>query len=114
MTKEDNKNFKNFTKCWICHNDYVDNEMHFHLIMQELRKFNLEISVILNGQKNILSFTISNKVRFIGSFQFLSSSLDSLVKKLNKDNFKYLSQEFDNTFLDLVKQKRILFLWVYE
>ena len=25
MTKEDNKGFKNSTKCWICHNDYVEN-----------------------------------------------------------------------------------------
>ena len=53
-------------------------------------------------QKN---FTINNKLSFIGSFQFLSSSLDSLVKNLSKDDFKYLSQEFDNKVLDLVKQK---------
>ena len=52
-----------------------------------------------------MSFTISNKVRFIGSFQFLSSSLDSLVINSGKDDFKYLSQEFDNNVLDLVKQK---------
>ena len=31
-----------------------------------------------------------------GSFHFLSYSLDSLVKNLNKDDFKYLSPEFDN------------------
>ena len=53
-----------------------------------------------------MSFTINNKLNFIGSFQFLSSSLDSLVKNLNKDDFKYLSQEFDKNKLDLVKQKR--------
>ena len=26
MTKEDNENFQNSTKCWICNNDYVDND----------------------------------------------------------------------------------------
>ena len=41
---------------------------------------------------------------FIDSFQFLSSSLDSLVKNVGNDDFKYLSQEFDNNVLDLVKQ----------
>ena len=51
-----------------------------------------------------MSFTINNKLSFIVSFQFLSPSLDSLVKNLSKDYFKYLSQEFDNNVLDLVKQ----------
>ena len=40
---------------------------------------------------------------FIDSFQFLSSSLDSLVKHL--DYLMYLSEEFDSEVLDLVKQK---------
>ena len=52
-----------------------------------------------------MSFTISNQLSFIDSFQFLNSSLDSLVKNLSKDDFTYWSQEFDNNILDLVKQK---------
>ena len=31
--------------------------------------------------------------------------LDSSVKNLGKDDFKYSSQEFDNNVLDLVKEK---------
>ena len=73
--------------------------------MQELGKFNLKVSVIPNGLEKYVSFTINKKLIFIDSFQFLSSSLDSLVKNLNKDDFKYLSEEFDNNVLDLVKQK---------
>ena len=52
-----------------------------------------------------MSVTINNKLSFIDSFQFLSSSLDSLVKNLNKGDFKYLNQEFDNNILYLFKQK---------
>ena len=76
-----------------------------NLIMQELSKFNLKINVIPNRLRKKLSFSINNKLSSIDSFQFLSSSLDSLVKNLGKDNFKDLSQEFDNNVLDLVKQK---------
>ena len=43
-----------------------------------------------------MHFSINNKLAFIDRFQFLSSSLDSLVKNLVKDHFKYLSQGFDN------------------
>ena len=52
-----------------------------------------------------MSFTINNKLIFIDSFQFLSSSLERLIKNLSKDYCKYLSQEFDNNVVDLVKQK---------
>ena len=54
-----------------------------------------------------MSFNINNKLVFIDTFQSLSYSLDSLVKNLVKNDFKYLSQEFDSKVLDLVKQKEI-------
>ena len=59
--------------------------------MQELGKFSLKINVIPYGLAKYMSFTISNKLSFIDSFQFLSSSLDTLVKNFDKNNFKYLS-----------------------
>ena len=73
--------------------------------MQGLSKFNLKINIIPNGLENYTSFRINNKLSFIDSFQFLTSSLDNLVKNLNKDDFKYLIQKFYNNVLDLVKQK---------
>ena len=45
-----------------------------------------------------MSFNINNKFIFIDSFQFLSSSLDSLVRNLIKDADEEL--------------KRILSIWV--
>ena len=55
--------------------------------------------------KKHMSFRIINKLSLIDRFQFLISLLDSLVKNLNKDGFNYLSQEFDNNVLNLVKEK---------
>ena len=63
--------------------------------MQELGKFNFKIKLIPNGLEIYMSFSINNKLIFIGSFQFLSFSVDGLVKNLGKNDFRYLSQEFD-------------------
>ena len=53
-----------------------------------------------------MSFIINNKLVFIDSFQFLSSSLDSLVRNLSKDYIKYLIEEFDTNVLDLAKENK--------
>ena len=84
---------------------YNPKNYNSHLIMQETGKFNLKTNVIPNGLEKYMSFTINDKLPFIDSFQFRTSSLDSLVKNLYKDDFKYLSREFDNNILDLIKQK---------
>ena len=150
MTKKDNENLENPTKCWTCDNNNIDSDVKVrdhcyisrkyrgsahrdcnfnvklnhkilvvfynlknhdsHLIMQGLSKFNLKINAIPNGLEKCMSFSITKKLSFIHSFQFLSSSLDSLLKNLNKVDLKYLNQEFDNNVLDLVKQKAIFFL----
>ena len=75
--------------------------------MHELGKFNLKTSVIPNELERYTSLTINDKLSFVDSFQFLRSSLDSLVKNLKEYDFKYLSQQFDNDVLDLVKLKRL-------
>ena len=76
-----------------------------HLIMQKLGKFSFKLNGIPNGLKKYMSFSINNKLIIIDSFQFLSCSLNSLVKNLGKVDYKYLSQEFDNNILDIAKQK---------
>ena len=76
-----------------------------HLIMQELGKFNFKINVIPNALEKYVSFIINNKLIFIDSIQFLSSSFDNLIENLSEDDFKYLTQEFDNNVLDIVKEQ---------
>ena len=103
MTKEDNKDFKNSTKCWICDNDYIDTDVevrdHCHITGKQRGSAHIDCNINLKLNHKI-------PIAFHGSFQFLSFSLDSLVKNLNKDDFKYSSQEFEKSKLDLVKQQR--------
>ena len=54
-----------------------------------------------------MAFTINKNSVFIDSMQFINYSLDSLVKNLSDNDFKYLLQEFTGKQLKLVKQKRV-------
>ena len=48
-----------------------------------------------------MALTINKKLVFIDSMQFMNSILDSLVKNLSDNDFKYLSEEFNGEFLKL-------------
>ena len=58
------------------------------------------------GLEKYMSFAINNKLSFIDSFQFLSSSSDSLARNLNKSYFK-------GTLTDIWKTvfRKVLFMW---
>ena len=76
-----------------------------HLITKKINKFDVKVSVIPNGLEKYMAFTINKNLVFIDSMQFMNSSLDSLVKNLSDNDFKYLSEKFSGEFLRLVKQK---------
>ena len=57
--------------------------------MQDVAKLNLNISVITNGLEKYMSFTTNNNLSSIDSFQFISFSLDVLVKNLTKGDVNY-------------------------
>ena len=61
---------------FILHN--VEN-YDLHLIMHERGKFSFKINIIPNGLGKYVSFNINKKLMCIDSFQFLRSSLDSVV-----------------------------------
>lgn len=71
-----------------------------HFIMQQVGKFvkknryykngnwhQMDINVIPNNMEKYMTFTVRNHLKFIDSFQFMSSSLDALVKNLPEDAF---------------------------
>ena len=53
-----------------------------------------------------MGFSLDDKLVFIDSFQFLSSSLDSSIENLGENDFRHLSQEFDGEVSHSVKWKR--------
>ena len=65
-----------------------------HLIMEEIYKFDVKISVIPNRLEKYMAFTINKNLVFIDSMQFMNSSVNTLVKNLTGNDFKHLSQEF--------------------
>ena len=78
-----------------------------HLIIKEIRKFHVKVSVIPNGLEKYMAFTVNKKLVFIDSMQFMNSGLDLLVKNLSNNDFKYFSEEFSGKFLELVKEKGV-------
>ena len=79
-----------------------------HFIIKKLGK-NFNISVIAQNFEKYISFTI-DALKFIDSFQFMSSSLDQLVSNLPKDSFNYTDLEFKDLEpyqLELLKKKGV-------
>ena len=78
-----------------------------HFIFNELDKFDVKIKVIPNGLEKYMAFFFNKNLVFIDSMQFMSSSLDKLVKNLSDKDFKYLIEEFGFENLELLKQKGV-------
>ena len=81
-----------------------------HLIMKERNNFDVIIDAIPNGLEKCMAFIINRNLVFIDSMQFMNSSLDSLVRNLVDEDFKYLSKEFKefkDKDLKLLKEKGV-------
>ena len=78
MTKKDTEDFNNSTKCWICDNTYVDNDLK------------------VRDQCHI--------IRIDGGSAHIDCNINL---KFLSDDFKYLSQKIDNSVLNLIKQKGV-------
>ena len=54
-----------------------------------------------------MAFMLRKHLKFIDSFQFMSTSLDKLISNLPKDGLKYTSEEFTGDKLSLMSQKGV-------
>ena len=95
-----------------------------HLFIKNLGKSEGKIDCIPNNEEKYISFTkeiivdkfinkkgeekeVKRDLRFIDSFKFMATSLDSLVKNLSKESFKNLSEFYEGEQLDLIKRKGV-------
>ena len=78
-----------------------------HFIMQEIGKLKQEINVIPNNMVKYMAFMLGKHLVFLDSFQFMSSSLDSLVNNLPDGAFRYTSEEFRDEKLSLMTKKGV-------
>ena len=61
--------------------------------------------VIPNGLEKYMAFMINKNLLFIDGMQFMSSSLEKLVKNLANNDFKYLIEKCSSKNLELLKEK---------
>ena len=95
-----------------------------HLFIKNLGKSEGKIDCIPCNEEKYISFTkeiivdkfineekkeveVKRKIRFIDSFKFMATSLDSLVKNLPKESFKNLTDFYEGDELDLIKRKGV-------
>ena len=77
-----------------------------HLIIKEVSKSDVKVSVIPNGLEKYMASKINRNLVFIDIMQFMNSSSDSFAKNFSDNDFIYLSEELSDEFLEQVKQKR--------
>ena len=65
----------------------------------------MKIDLIPNRLEKCMAFFLSKNFAFIGSMQFMNSSLERLVKNLSGNDFKFLTEEFGSKNLELLKLK---------
>ena len=70
------------------------------------KKHEMNVNVIPNGMEKYTAFTMGQRLVFIDSFQFMSSSLASLAQSLAPTDFKHLTHEFGER-TELMKRKGV-------
>ena len=116
MTKEDNEDFKNFSECWICDNDYIDGDVRVrdycyitwnnrgsaHRDCNINLKLNRKIPVVLHNLKNYDSHLIMEQLgKFIlkrsvvpdGLEKYMSITINNNLSFI--DSFQFLISSLD-------------------
>ena len=94
MTKRDNKDFENCTKCWICDSVYVDGDVkvrdHFNITgkYRDLAHRDCNINVKLNHEVPIVFHKVKNygphlTMQELGKFNFKVNVMPKVIRKMH-------------------------------
>ena len=73
-------------------------------LMMTMKKVEIIVTQLENLEAQFVG-VLKKILVFICSMQFMISSLEKLVKNLSENDFKYLTEKFGSTNLELLKQK---------
>ena len=105
MTKEDNEDFKNFSECWICDNDYIDGDVrvrdYCHITCNNRDsahrdcninlKLNRKIPVVLHNLKNYDSHLIMEQLgKFILKRSVVPNGLEKYMSITINNNLSFI------------------------
>ena len=87
---------------------YLHNSRNYdtHLLMQAISKVDGNITCIPNNMEKYMTFSLGDLV-FKDSFQFLGSSLDSLVKANKPEDFEIFNDHIPEEYVSLLLRKGI-------
>ncbi|XP_071628361.1 uncharacterized protein [Temnothorax longispinosus] len=118
LTRDEWEKFNSATHCHVCEKPFAPDDTrvrdHFHLTGYDSHFIINEIATAFEGRVDLLPITKEKyilftknvkstedkdmktcvKLRFIGSYKFLSTSLEKLVSFLNKDKLKIIRSKF--------------------
>ena len=72
--------------------------------MMTMKKVEIIVTQLENLEAQLVG-ALKKIFVFTYSMQFMNSSLEKLVKNLSDNDFKYLTEKFGSTNLELLKQK---------
>ena len=105
----------------MCVRDHCQRGYDSHFIMQQIGQIaknhayknkkgeeqHLKINAIPNNMETYMAFMLGNHLNFIDNLKYMSSSLDTLVSNLPKEDLNYISEEFTGEKLSLMSQKGV-------
>ena len=109
MTKEDNEDFENSTKCWICDNDYIGNDVkvryHYHITGKYRAsahrdcninlKLNEKIPIVFHNLKNYDSHLIMQELGKF-SIKMRMCILELSTGLMHEFHYDYIKNKYDN------------------